>query len=171
MRWIADEPVTRTASARKAVWLIFIGALVVAMALPIATTLHQGSTTLQAEVSVWPAHPRADQRAHLIISLVQTTDRAAAGGPWAQLVATWDMATMKMGTQRVAVQGREDDNGIFTVPLQLTMAGSWWIHAILETPGRPAWHGAIEIMVAPGVTPTPSSTGHSPVWNSSEGSV
>jgi len=145
--------------------------MVVAMALPITTTLHQGTTTLQAQVSVWPAHPRADQRAHLIISLVQATDRAAAGGPWAQLVATWDMATMEMGIQRAAVQGREDDNGIFTVPLQLNMAGSWWIHATLQTPGRPAWHGAIEIMVAPDVTAAPSSTGYSPGWNLGEDSV
>ncbi|MGO8950187.1 MAG: hypothetical protein ACLQUY_21525 [Ktedonobacterales bacterium] len=164
---------TRAASARKGVWLIFMGAIVVAMALPIATTLRQSSTTLEAQVSVWPAHPRAGQDARLVISLVQVTDRAAARGPWAQLVATWDMATMDMGTQRAAVQGAQDDNGIFTVPLHLDMAGPWWIHATLQTPGRPAWHGAVEIMVAPGATPTPSSIVRSPApgWDTSGSSV
>jgi hypothetical protein len=134
---------------RKAVWLIFIGAVVLSLAMPVAVTMQQSTAALEVRVSIWPAHPQAGEAAHLVVSLVQANDRAAARGPWAQLVATWDMTTMDMGTQQAIVQGAQNDNGELTVPLQLTMSGFWLVHATFQTPGRPTWHGTVQVVVAP----------------------
>jgi hypothetical protein len=144
-----DASSPRAVGVRKAVWLIFIGAVVLSLAMPVAVTIQQSTAALEVRVSVWPAHPQAGEAAHLVVSLVQSNDRAAARGPWAQLVATWDMTAMRMGTQQAVVQGAQNDNGELTVPLQLTMSGFWLVHATFQTPGRPTWHGTVQVMVAP----------------------
>jgi hypothetical protein len=162
-----DASSPRAVSVRKAVWLIFIGAVVLALAMPVAVTMQQSTAALELRVSIWPAHPRAGEAAHLVVSLVQANDRAAARGPWAQLVATWDMTTMDMGTQHAIVQGAQNDNGELTVPLQLTMSGFWLVHATFQTPGRPTWHGMVQVMVAP-ATALNSSSG---VTGSASGSI
>jgi hypothetical protein len=139
----------RAVCVRRAVWLIFIGAVVLTLAMPVAVTLQQSTAALEVRVSIWPAHPRAGEAAHLLVSLVQANDRAAARGSWAQLAATWDMTTMDMGMQQAIVQGALGDNGTFTIPLHLTMSGFWQVHATFQTPGRPTWHGTVEVLVAP----------------------
>jgi YtkA-like len=143
-------------SVRKTIWLIFAGALVLALALPVATVVHQRWLTLQAHAAVWPAQPQVGATAHLIVSLADTNDQAAVGGPWAKLVATWTMPTMEMGTHQVTLQGAQNGNGTFMVPLQLDMAGRWSVQVRLETPGRPTWYGIIIIIALPG-TATPSA--------------
>lgn len=149
VRQKTDASSPRAVSVRKAVWLIFIGAVVLALAMPVAVTLQQSTAALEVSVSIWPAHPRAGEAAHLVVSLAQANDRAAARGPWAQLVATWDMTAMEMGTQHAIAQGAQNDNGVLTVPLQLTMSGFWLVHATFQTPGRPTWYGTVQVMVAP----------------------
>jgi hypothetical protein len=144
-----DASSPRAVGVRRAVWLIFIGAVVLSLAIPVAVTIQQSTAELELRVSVWPAHPQAGEAAHLVVSLVQANDRAAARGPWAQLVATWGMTSMEMGTQQAIVQGAQNDNGVLTVPLQLTMSGFWLVHATFQTPGRPTWHGTVQVMVAP----------------------
>jgi hypothetical protein len=161
MRQKTDASSPRASSVRKAVWLIFIGAVVLALAVPVTVTLQQSTAALEVRVSIWPAHPRAGEAVHLVVSLVQVSDRAAARGPWAQLVATWDMTTMDMGTQQVVVQGALGDNGTFTVPLHLTMSGFWQVHATFQTPGRPTWHGTVQVMVAPALNSSSGLTGRS----------
>jgi hypothetical protein len=147
MRQKIDASRPRPVGVRKIVWLIFLGAVVLALAIPVAVTVKQSTAALEVHVSVWPAHPQAGEAAHLVFSLIQANDRAAARGPWAQLVATWGMTTMQMGTQQAVVQGALDDDGSFTVPLHLTMSGFWLVHATFQTPGRPTWHGTVEVMV------------------------
>ncbi len=144
-------------SVRKTIWLIFAGALVLALALPVATVVHQRWLTLQAHAAVWPAQPQVGGTAHLIVSLADTTDQAAVGGPWAELVATWTMPTMEMGAHEVTLQGAQSGNGTFVVPLQLDMAGRWSVQVRLETPGRPTWYGTVYIIALPS-TVTPSTT-------------
>jgi hypothetical protein len=56
---------------------------------------------------------------------------------------------MEMGAQQAKVQGAQSDNGVLIVPLQLTMSGFWLVHATFQTPGRPTWHGTIQVMVGP----------------------
>jgi hypothetical protein len=151
--------------ARKTVWLIFVAAMVFALALPVAITIQQSTASLAAHVSIWPAHPRAGETARLVVSLAQADDRAAARGPWAQLIATWDMTAMEMGAQQATAQGAQNDDGVLTVPLQLTMPGSWLVHATLQTPGRPAWHGTIEVIVSPATDVALSSNSASTAGN------
>jgi hypothetical protein len=147
-----------TVGVRKTVWLIFIGAILLSLALPVAVTIQQSTAALEVRMSVWPAHPQAGEAAHLVVSLVQANDRAAARGPWAQLVASWDMTAMEMGTQHAIVEGAQNDNGVLTVPLQLTMSGFWLVHATIQTPGRPTWHGIVQVMVAPATALNSSGT-------------
>jgi YtkA-like len=135
---------------RKAVWLIFCASLVLALAVPFATITHAKWLTLQARATVWPAHPQVGSAAHLIVSLADTTDQAAVGGPWAELTALWTMPEMAMGSQQATMQGAANGNGTFVVPLQLTMAGRWSVAVTLQTPGRPTWHGRLIITVSPG---------------------
>ena len=159
MRFPRDDREAPTIVVRKAIWLLFLGAIVVALAIPIATTVRQSTIRLEVKVSTWPAHPRVGQTVYFTVSMVQVSDRATAGGPWAQLVASWDMAAMQMGIHQTTAQGTGGDTGQFTVPLQLGMAGSWWIQATLRTPGRPTWHGSAGILVSPAVPPTGAASG------------
>jgi hypothetical protein len=115
----------------------------------VAITIQQSTAALEVRVSIWPEHPQAGEAVHLVVALVQANDRAAARGPWAQLIATWDMAAMEMGAQQAKVQGAQNDNGVLIVPLQLTMSGFWLVHATFQTPGRPTWHGTVQVMVEP----------------------
>jgi hypothetical protein len=137
-------------SVRKAVWLIFCASLVLALAVPFGTVAHQQWLTLQVRATVWPAHPQVGGATHLIISLADTTDQAAVGGPWAQLVAAWSMPEMAMGSQQATLRGTKGSDGTFVVPLQLTMAGRWSVAVTLQTPGRPTWHGRLTVTVSPG---------------------
>lgn len=159
MRQRIDASRPRAVSVRKAVWLIFIGAVVLALAMPVAVTIQQSTAELEVRISIWPAHPQAGEAARLVVTLIQANDRATARGPWAQLVATWDMTTMDMGAQQAVVQGAVGDNGTFTVPLYLTMSGFWQVHATFHTPGRPTWHGTVEVMVAPALNVSNGLTG------------
>ncbi len=146
-------------SVRKTIWLIFCAALVLALALPLATLVHQRWVTLQAHATVWPAQPQVGATTHLIVSFADTTDQAAVGGPWAQLVATWTMPAMEMGAHQARVQGAQNGNGTFVVPLQLDMAGRWSVQVSLQTPGRPPWHGTVIIIALPGtVSPAAAAT-------------
>jgi YtkA-like len=142
-------------SVRKAVWVFFCASLVLALAVPLATVAHEQWLTLQARAMVWPAHPQVGRGAHLVVSLVDTTDQAAVGGPWAELVAIWTMPEMAMGSQQATLQGAKGGDGTFVVPLQLTMPGRWSVAVTLQTPGRPTWHGRVTIVVSPG-DPAPS---------------
>ncbi|MGO8947462.1 MAG: FixH family protein [Ktedonobacterales bacterium] len=135
---------------RKTVWLIFSAALVLALALPVATVVQQRWSTLQARATVWPAHPKVGTTVHLIVSLADSNDQAAVGGPWAQLVATWNMPEMEMETHQATLQGTQSSTGTFVVPLQLDMAGRWSVQVILQTPGRPTWRGTVDIIALPG---------------------
>jgi YtkA-like len=137
-------------SVRKTIWLMFAASLVLALAVPVVTVAHEQWLTLQARASVWPDHPQVGSTAHLIVSLADTRDQAAVGGPWAELVAAWSMPEMAMGTERATLQGAANGDGSFEVPLQLTMAGRWSIQVTLQTPGRPTWHGSVTIIVSPG---------------------
>ncbi len=139
-------------SVRKTIWLIFCGALLLALAVPVATVLHQRWLTLQAHATVWPSQPQVGATAHLIVSLADTNDKAAVGGPWAQLLATWDMPEMAMSSHQATLQGTRNRQGTFIVPLQLTMAGRWSVRVSLQTPGRPTWYGTLNIVVSPGTT-------------------
>jgi hypothetical protein len=133
-------------AVRKAVWLIFCASLVLALAVPLATVAHQRWLTLQVRATVWPAHPQVGGATHLIISLADSADQAAVGGPWAQLVAAWSMPEMAMGAQQAILQGAAN-GGTFVIPLRLTMAGRWSVQVTLQTPGRPTWHGKVTILV------------------------
>ena len=143
-------------SVRKTIWLLFCAALVLALALPLATVVHQRWVTLQAHATVWPAQPQVGATAHLIVSFADSNDQAAVGGPWARLVASWAMPTMAMGTHQATLPGAENGNGTFVVPLQLDMAGRWSVQVSLQTPGRPTWYGTVTIIALP-ATATPSA--------------
>ena len=154
---ISPDNLRSAVSVRKTIWLILCGALVLALALPVATVLHQRWLTLQAHATVWPAQPQVGGAAHLIVSLTDANDQAAVGGPWSQLVATWTMPAMEMGAHHIEVQGTQNGDGTFVVPLLLDMAGRWSVQVSLQTPGRPTWNGTLDVLVSPGRA-TPSVT-------------
>jgi hypothetical protein len=134
---------------RKGIWGLLAGALLVALALPTATLWHAATSAMAAHAYVWPAVPRANEPAKLIVVLCQNADKSATDGPWAQTQAEWDMVTMAMGTHPVAVPGSPRNPGVFTIPLQLGMAGVWWAHVTLRAPGRPAWQTQLQFTVLP----------------------
>ena len=140
---------------RKAVWLIFCGAIALTLALPIATAVHQRWLTLQAHAMVWPAQPQAGAPAHLIVSLSDATDQAAVGGPWANVMASWNMPEMEMGNYQTKIAGSQDGQGTFIIPLQLNMAGRWSVQVTLQTPGRPNWYSRLDIIVLPSSVGSP----------------
>lgn len=142
-------------------WALLIVSLLVAMAGPTVTLLRAASTSLEVRACVSPPAPRAQSTAHVVVELMDTTDRTALQGPWAQIAADWDMVTMSMGRQHVALPGSSAGNGVFAVPLVLSMAGPWWVHVSVSTPGRPPWQAQLEFSVLPAATPTGSPSGGS----------
>jgi hypothetical protein len=136
-------------TVRKTVWLIFCAAALLALALPTATLLHQRWLSLQATATVWPARPQVGAVTHLIVSLANTSDQASVEGPWAEVVARWNMPAMAMVTRQARLQGAQDAQGTFVIPLQLDMAGTWSVHVMLLTPGRPTWYGTVNLVASP----------------------
>jgi len=124
---------------RRAVWLLLAGALLLAALFPALSLWRASSSALAVRGCLWPAQPAAGQQARLYIVLDDMTDLAAVEGPWSHVVATWDMADMHMGARKVELTGSHDGSGHFALPLSLDMAGSWWVQASLQAPGRPTW--------------------------------
>jgi hypothetical protein len=130
-------------------WGLLIVSLVLAMAGPTAVLLRAASTTLEVRACLWPPNPRAESIAFVVVAALDTTDRTALHGPWAQIGADWDMMAMSMGRQHTAIPGPSGSNGVFSVPLLLSMAGSWWARISVRTPGRPTWQAQLEFSVLP----------------------
>jgi hypothetical protein len=131
-------------------WALLAGALLLALAAPMATLWRTGASPLHARACLWPSAPHADAPTYLFVALSDAADRTAVQGPWAEVKVSWDMTTMRMGTPPVAVHGplqQGDRAGLFAIPLRLTMVGPWWIHVTLRTPGRPVWQTALQAFV------------------------
>ncbi len=54
---------------------------------------------------------------------------------------------MPMVTQPVDVHGHAKDSLAFSIPLTFEMAGTWWIHVSVQTPGRPPWQTQLQTTV------------------------
>jgi hypothetical protein len=139
----------RFAHVRRTFWALLGGAVLLALLAPGVILWHAASTRLQAQTCLWPPSPRAGEPERLFVVLYDTSDRAAMQGPWAQVVVTWDMVSMPMGTHPLAVPGQRGNAGVFSVPLRLDMGGQWWAHIVLQTPGRPVWEASLQFMVLP----------------------
>jgi hypothetical protein len=139
----------RFGRVRRTVWLALAAAVLLAALLPMLSLWRSSTVALAARGCVWPASPSVGQTANLYIVLDNSTDRAAAGGPWSHVSAQWDMMNMAMGAQQREVSGARDDAEHFAVPLQLDMAGRWWIKVTLQTPGRPSWSDVLHVDVQP----------------------
>jgi hypothetical protein len=161
MKVIEEDPMAtrRLGQVRRVYWVVLAGALLVALAVPGARLWRAASSALTAQACVWPSSPHAGGTAQLIVSVPEPTDRAAVQGPWAHVVAEWDMVTMTMGTQVLTVPGSSHSAGTFAVPLHLTMAGPWWARITLQTPGRPVWHAQVRFTVLPAAGSSPASIG------------
>ncbi len=133
------EPAQSLLRVRRAVWLLLAGAILLAALCPAFSLWRAASSALAVRGCLWPAQPEAGQQARLYIVLDDMNDRAAVDGPWAHVAATWDMANMHMGARKVELTGSHDATGHFALPLNLDMAGSWWVQASLQAPGRPTW--------------------------------
>jgi hypothetical protein len=144
-----DLATWRFGRVRRVYWALLAGTLLAALAIPSLYVWRAASSSLAAHACIWPAAPRADEPAHLVVSLPDPIDRAAVQGPWAQVVAKWDMVTMGMGTHQSAVPGQSGRGGTFTIPLPLDMPGPWWVQVVLHTPGRPEWHTRLQVAVQP----------------------
>jgi hypothetical protein len=143
------------------VWLFLIGSLLVALSLPLLTLWYAAHSPLTAQVCLWPPSPQAHETVRLVVSVPNATDRDAVAGPWAHLHVAWNMVTMPMDTRPLDLAGTAEQEGTFSVPLQMDMAGTWLVELTLQTPGRPAWQTQVEFTVAssggiPAVTPGPS---------------
>jgi hypothetical protein len=123
-------------------------ALALAVLAPAVQTWRAAASALDARACLWPAVPRADEPAHLLVVVPGATDRAAVRGPWAKIRAEWDMANMTMGVRHAAIQGTAESAGVYSIPLRLDMAGPWHVQLALQTPGRPAWQSSLRFSVA-----------------------
>ncbi len=137
----AQPPLGRV---RGVVWMALALAIVVAMAVPAGVYYQAATSALSAHVCLWPATPRANAPARLLIVVAPGRDSADAQTPLAQAQAEWDMLTMAMGAKRAATSGSANDAGAFVVPLAISMAGPWRAEVSLQAPGRPGWHGRID---------------------------
>ena len=54
---------------------------------------------------------------------------------------------MPMVTHPVDVHGHAKDTLAFAIPLTFEMAGTWWIHVSVQTPGRPPWQTQLQTTV------------------------
>ncbi len=134
---------------RPRIWLLLIVTLMVALALPVFSLWRAAFSPIQAEVCLWPPTPQARETTQVVVSLPDANDRNAVEGSWAHLQVAWDMETMSMGVHPLTLSGDEGHAGIFSIPLQMDMAGPWWIDLTLQTPGRPDWHTHFQVTVAP----------------------
>jgi hypothetical protein len=158
-------PPRQSGQVRRVFWALLAVSLLLAVALPIGNLWREASSSLVARACVWPATPRLDAPAQVLVVLPNATDRAAVQGPWARVVAEWNMVTMRMGARRTAVAGppaTTHDPGVFALPLRLDMAGLWLARVSLTTPGRPMWQTAVSFSVAPAATTAGHTAASSP---------
>ena len=141
---------------RPAIWLLLIGTLGVALALPVFSLWNAASSPLTAEVCLRPPPSQARETAQMVVSLPDAADRDAVAGSWAHLRVAWGMETMPMGIRPLTLSGDASHAGMFSIPLRVDMAGPWWVDLTLQTPGRPVWHAHFQLTVAPpgGAAPT-----------------
>ena len=139
----------RFVRVRPIVWVVLVAALLLALAAPLATLWHASTLPLQARVSLWPSAPHAGEVARIVVAVKDTTDRTATEGPWARIAAEWDMVQMTMGLHQTVVPDTAPSQGTFTVPLCVDMAGLWWVHVTVSTPGRPVWQTRLRFSVLP----------------------
>ena len=148
---------------RRTVWLLLAGAVLLATLFPTLSLWRASSSALAVRGCLWPAQPTAGEQVRLYIVLDDMTDRAAVDGPWSHVAATWDMADMHMGARKVEMAGSHGGSGHFALPLRLDMAGSWWVEASLQAPGRPHWHAVYHFdvrsrpLAATGPSPVPAA--------------
>lgn len=156
----SDAPFPHFGTTRKGFWLLLIVTLLIAFALPLLSLWHASSSALHARACIWPATPRANASAQLLVVLSDKADHAAVQGTWAQVSAEWDMTNMEMGPDQRTVHGPPHalgNIGAFEVPLRLDMAGPWSVHVTLRTPGRPAWQAVLQFSVLSPAISTPSA--------------
>ena len=151
----------RFGHVRLIVWMFLVGSLLVALSMPLLTLWHAAVSPITVQVCLWPPTPQARETVRLVVLVPNATDRDAVAGPWAHLHIEWDMVTMPMATHPLDLAGTAEQDGTFSVPLQMEMAGPWRVELTLQTPGRPAWHAQVEFIVASSagvlkVTPGPS---------------
>jgi hypothetical protein len=155
-------PVRQLGRVRRVFWALLAASLLLALAVPLTYLWRETSAALVARACVLPSTPRLGAPAQVLVTLPNASDRAAVQGPWARVVAEWDMVTMSMGARRTAVAGppaSAHDPTIFAVPLHLDMAGLWSARITLTTPGRPTWQTAVQFSVAPaGASAQPSAS-------------
>lgn len=153
------EQVPPMLRVRRSIWGILLAAVLVAVAIPVTNLWHASSVALHAHIYLSPAAPRAGEPAQIVVVLANPTDRAAVQGPWAKAVARWDMLSMTMGARQRAVPGTAATEEVFTIPLCLDMAGPWWAHIVIQTPGRPEWHSSLQFDVQAPHLPTLAARG------------
>lgn len=129
---------------RGVVWGALALAILVAMAIPAGLYVQEATSAPSAHACLWPATPRANAPARLVIVLAAGRDSADAQTPQAQAQAQWDMLTMRMGAERAIASGSDANGGAFIVPLALSMAGPWQAQVSLREPGRPSWSERID---------------------------
>jgi hypothetical protein len=154
----------RSGEIRWSIWLLLIGSLLVALAMPLLTLWHAALSPLTAQVCIWPATSQVPETTRIVVTIPGAADRAAVAGPWAHLHVTWDMVGMPMATHPIDLDGTANQAGTFSVPLHVDMPGPWWVDLVLQTPGRPDWHTLVHFTVA-------SSGNISPVGISSAGAA
>jgi hypothetical protein len=145
----SEDMVTRLSfgRVRRMYWLVLTAALLVALLLPAVAFWHAASSTLQVRACLWPNVPRLGQPAQLLVTPLNASDRTALQGPWAHAVVNRDMLAMPMVTHPVDLHGHAKDALAFSIPLTFDMAGTWWIHVSVQTPGRPRWQTQLQATV------------------------
>jgi hypothetical protein len=143
---------------RRSVWALLIAAVLLAVLAPTVTIWRAAHAAIAASAYVWPAAPTVGHPAELCVVISDATDRAAVHGPWGQIVAAWDMPTMRMQEQRQTQPGDSTTGGTYAIPLALEMAGPWQVRVTLHTPGRPDWQTALSVSVRDASPPAPSPT-------------
>lgn len=136
---------------RRGFWALLLAAVLLAMVGPTITLWHAASSALAVRACIWPPAPQAQSSARVFVDILDSADRTALQGPWGQVAVEWDMVTMSMGRQRTDVPGHAGGQGLFAIPLTLAMAGPWWVHVSVSTPGRPVWETHLRIKVVPAI--------------------
>lgn len=158
-RRATQEQMPPVLRVRRSIWGILLAAMLVTVAIPATNLWHASSVALHARIYLSPAAPHAGEPAQIVVVLANPTDRAAVQGPWAKAVARWNMLSMTMGARQRTVPGAAATAEVFTIPLCLDMAGSWWAQIVIETPARPEWHSSLQFDVQAPHLLTPTARG------------
>ena len=141
----------RLGMPRRAFWGLLIGALVVALALPLLTLWRASAEGLAARACIWPTLPRAGTAAQILVVMPASAAKSVQdGAPTMQVETT--MPGMAMPAEWVSENAAPQElrgEATFTAPINVSMPGTWEARVTMRAMGRPVWHDTITFDAQP----------------------